>query len=210
MFPLSVPYIPHGDSSGNLEAILAKKREGRLGIRLKKLKCINLSPIATTMHVPVTSSLISGQASPFYRFIFCAMFALTLSLVACTKFCHHETTIVSGNNLPTGYNSPSNKIWVHQNQQNLGRKKNKKMKMKRKRGNSGPRGTTRLLEFSCYPNRLLPCPRAKSREAAAVYARKIRMFVLVLLEAFPTRFRRQTPHWKSQGGDIWRWLSAEK
>ncbi|MBA0574071.1 hypothetical protein Golob_001309 [Gossypium lobatum] len=82
------------------------------------------------MQVPMTPSLIFGQASPFYRFILCAMFTLTLSLIACTKFCHCETTVDSGDNLPTGYNSLSNKIWVLWNQQNLGRKKNKK---KRKR-----------------------------------------------------------------------------
>ncbi|MBA0668582.1 hypothetical protein Goklo_001476 [Gossypium klotzschianum] len=105
MLPLFVPYVLHGDLSGNLEAILAKKREGRLGIK-------NLSPTATTMQGPMTPSLIFGQASPFYRFIFCAMFTLTLSLIACTKFCHCETTVDSGDNLPTGYNSLSNKIWV--------------------------------------------------------------------------------------------------
>ncbi|KAK5773229.1 E3 ubiquitin-protein ligase ATL42-like [Gossypium arboreum] len=33
--------------------------------------------------------------------ILCAMFALTLSLVACTKFCHRGTTVDSGDNLPT-------------------------------------------------------------------------------------------------------------
>ncbi|MBA0632786.1 hypothetical protein Godav_001464 [Gossypium davidsonii] len=75
-------------------------------------KAMNLSPTATTMQVPMTPSLIFGQASPFYRFIFCAMFTLTLSLIACTKFCHCETTVDSGDNLPTGYNSLSNKIWV--------------------------------------------------------------------------------------------------
>nr|KJB82263.1 hypothetical protein B456_013G185600 [Gossypium raimondii] len=75
-------------------------------------KATTLSPTATTMQVPMTPSLIFGQASPFYRFIFCAMFTLTLSLIACTKFCHCETTVDSGDNLPTGYNSLSNKIWV--------------------------------------------------------------------------------------------------
>ncbi|KAB1995810.1 hypothetical protein ES319_D13G186600v1 [Gossypium barbadense] len=93
----------------NKDADMKIKRTKRKIIK----KGMNLSPIATTMQVSMTPSLIFGQASPFYGFIFCAMFTLTLSLIACTKFCHCETTVDSGDDLPTGYNSLSNKIWVH-------------------------------------------------------------------------------------------------
>ncbi|TYH92570.1 hypothetical protein ES332_A13G190700v1 [Gossypium tomentosum] len=74
-------------------------------------KGMNLSTKTTTMQVPMTPSLIFSQTSPFYRFILCAMFTLTLSLITCTKFCHCETTVHSGDYLPTDYKTLSNKIW---------------------------------------------------------------------------------------------------